>query len=408
MQLIIFTSRKDIQNVIGGSGIRIKGYTSYLKEFGVSYKFVAPVRPAYVDSKDYVSFNLSSIVQLFVKVHNILSQVTVTRFMSSIIKHFVLKNPGIKKLAEISKGSYILSHQNGTIPLFLKLANGQRFIYDVHGILSLQKEYLDDFRLKRKLFFWLSVIEEGYTYKYADVINATSERMVDFISSNFKTKAQFAIAPDGSLKDNFNEQLDLGKIKSLENQLGIRQDDKVLFFAGRFKKFGGVHRLVDAFCELAEQMEKLKLLLIGTGQMEDYITQKIKAYKLEDRFIHIKEIAYSLVRYYQQLATLIICPDIENKYNELIPHVKIFDGIASQKPVIATRFKVLEELFGPERGFIRYSESSSVVDLKEAIAESISETSWFRAADNELLARFTYRKHTKRLVEQYRALKVLS
>ena len=408
MQLIIFTVRKDIQGITGGSSIRIKGYTRYLKELGVSYKFVAPVRPDYVDSEDYVSFSLSTTAQLFIKIHNILRQVTVLRFLSSIMKHFILKNPDIKKLAEVSKDTYILSHQNGSIALFLKLTNGQKFIYDVHGIPSLHKGILQGRSLRNKLFFYLALAEEKYFYEYTDVINTTSEDMANFINSNFKTAARFAIAPDGLLKDDFNEQLDMGKVKLLENQLGIKQGDKVLFFAGNFKKSGGVHRLVEAFCELAGQMNNLKLLLVGKGQMRNYIIKRIKAHKLEERFIHIEQIVHSLLPYYQQLATLIICPDIENKYNELVPHIKFFDSIASGKPVIATKFKILEELITPNAGLVRYSKSSSVNDLKQTIADSIFQADWFHKADNGLLSTFTYKKLSKKLVEQYRALGVLS
>lgn len=404
MRLIIFNVRKDVHKQVSGSSIRIKGYTCYLKEFGVSYKFVAPARPDYVDPNDFVEFKYSRLLLLFIRIHNILNQITATKPISLILKFFLHKNSGLKKLAELSKGMFTLAHQNGSIPLFLKLTKNRKFIFDVHGILSLQKEYLEDNSLTNRLAFYISLAEEKYIYKYADVINATSKRMLDFIKDNFTTSAKFAIAPDGLLRDSFDDPLDQNKVTLLAQQLGINQNDKVLFFAGSFKKFGGVHHLADAFCELASQINNLKLFLIGTGQMENYIVKQIKKHKLQERFIHIKQVNYSDLWYYQQLATLIICPDIENPYNELIPHVKIFDALASGKPVIATRFDILEDLFPPSTGLIRYSKSSNVADLKQTIADSINDLSWFRKADQELLSELTYKNLCKKLVEQYAQL----
>jgi glycosyltransferase involved in cell wall biosynthesis len=404
MQLIIFNVRKDVHKQVSGSSIRIKGYTCYLKQLDVSYKFVAPSRPDYVDPQDFESFSCGLLLLLFVRVHNILNQIAVTKFTSLILKYFILKNSNIKKLAALSENTFILAHQNGSIPLFLKLAKGRKFIYDIHGILSLQREYLEDTSLRGKLAFYLSVTEEKYIYKYADIINATSERMIDFIKANFVTAAKFAVAPDGLLRDNLDEPVDLRRVELLTSQLGIHQNDKIIFFAGKFKKFGGVHVLIDAFCELAECIDNLKLLLIGSGQMEDYILKQIKTHKLEDRFVHIKQVNYSDLLYYQQLATLIICPDIENPYNELIPHVKVFDSVASGKPVVAAKFKVLEELFPPDACIIKYSNSSSVNDLKQTIIDSLNDLSWFRKADKKLLSEFTYRKLCKKLVQQYAQL----
>ena len=401
MRLIVFTFRNDIRQYNGGSTIRIKGYTQYLKEFGVSYKFVAPARPHYVHPDDFVEFRYSRLNLLMIKIHNILSQKKATKLISLILKYIILQISGIKKLEILSENTFILSHQNGSIPLFLKLIKGRKFIYDVHGIFSIQKEYLEDASAADKLIFYLSLAEEKYIYQYADIINITSRRMMRFIKERFNTSAGFALAPEGILEENINRNTEKERVAELALKFGIDPEDKVLFFAGNFKKFGGVHRLVDSFVSLAGHISNLKLFLIGSGQMEDYVVERIKRNHLEDQFIHIKLINHSDLWFYQQLATLIVCPDIENPYNELILHIKIFDSIASGKPVVATRFDVLEEVFPPDADFIRYAKSSNLNDLNQTIADSIKDLSWFRKADSKWLSELTYRRLCKNLVDQY-------
>jgi glycosyltransferase involved in cell wall biosynthesis len=402
MPLTILTTRPDVGEPVGGSSIRIAGYTRPLRELGVAYKFVSSVRPEYVSPADHVPFSPARGLVPLIGVHNILFHKRFFRPLVTLLRAFLLRDRQIRELIQTAKGTLLLAHQHGSVALFLKLTGQQRFIYDVHGILSLQSEYLERASVKDRFAFWVCRIEEKYVYKWADVVNAASKSMVEYLRSAFETSARFIIAPDGVLCEDVDRRLDQETVTAIRRELGLEASDRVLFFAGNFKKFGGVHHLVDAFCELAHQFEDLKLLLVGQGQMAGYVHRRIETSGLQERFVHIKQVPYSRLPYYCELATLIVCPDDEeNTYNCLTPHIKVFDAIASGKPVVVTQTDVLEEIIPRDSRLVRYT---STRGMKDTIADCLKDLTWFKSAEPTLLQKLSYKTHAARWVDAYSAL----
>ena len=403
--LTILAARGDIKEPVSGSSIRVAGYTKCFDDLGVSYTFVSPVKPAYVAAADYFPFSVRGVLAFCIRIHNILFQTRLLRLFSYLLRLGILRSAEVNRLIIAAKGTLLVSHQNGSIPLFLKLTRQQRFIYDVHGILSLQKEYLEDSSLKGRLLFWICLLEEKGVYRWADVVNATSEPMVRYLQSAFETHAQFVVAPDGLLREDLDAELDRDRIDAVKRELGFLESDRVLFFAGSFKKFGGVHVLVDAFCELAQEFRDIKLLLIGQGQMEQYVTKRIRSCGLEDRCVRKKQVLHSMLPYYQHFATLIICPDItESLYNQITPHIKVFDSIASGKPVVVTESEALRAVIPSDWRVVKYT---STEDLKNAIADALADLAWFRRPSRSILQRLTYANHARGVVGEYRRLGLL-
>lgn len=399
-------TRTDIERPVGGSSIRIAGYTKALNDAQVTYRFVSPVRPTYVCAADHVAFSIRGIVAVCISIHNVFFHTRLLRGIAYLLRFAILRNGEMRKLVRVVDGTVLLSHQNGSIPLFLKLAQRQGFIYDVHGVLALQREYTEGACLKHKLLFWLHAIEEKYICRAADIINATSESMAKYLQMTFDTHARFVIAPDGLLQEAMSVDLSQERVAAIRQDLGLHQLGRVLFFAGNFKKTGGVHLLTDAFCEIADQFPDLQLLIIGKGQMETYVRNRIVECGLQRRFFHKTQVPHALLPHYQELASLIVCPDLdENLYNGMTPHIKVFDSVASGKPVIATHCQPLEEMIPPAWRAVKYCSSAR---LKDAMIEALSDTGWFRPIDASHLRKLSYHTHAARLLAEYRAMHILT
>ena len=164
---------------------------------------------------------------------------------------------------------------------------------------------------------------------------------------------------------------------------------------------------MEAFCGLAQAIDGLKLFLVGTGQMEELIFRKIKNYRLNDRFIHIRSIDYDELHRYQQLSTLIVCSDIDDTNNRLTPHIKVFDSILSGKPVVASRFEIVEQVFPEDQGFIKYFEPSDVNDMKKAILYALGHLRDFEKPSEHILQELGYESLTKELLNQYRQRRII-
>ena len=77
--------------------------------------------------------------------------------------------------------------------------------------------------------------------------------------------------------------IDLDRFRPVENQAlrdrsGWGQSDKIILFLGRLEKEKNLPFLLDAFCELKEHLDGVKLVLAGTGREE--VSLKLKANKM--------------------------------------------------------------------------------------------------------------------------------
>ncbi len=402
--LVIFTTRGDIETPCGGSSIRIAGYTSHLEEFGVPYIFVAPVRPPYVSEQRFEPFLPDK--WLYRKIYAFLSTGKL-RTLRKPLQASIDRHPLIARLLRLTENRLLWAHQTGLIPMYLAVAHGRRYIYDVHGILRLQGEYFHHTSLMRKAGLLANVWLEKKFFHYASYVNAASLQMKQYIEAAFTVPADSIIVTPEGLLENHPGHRDPSTQSSLRAHFGIQQNDRVIFFAGDFKKIGGVHLLTEVFCRLALSMENLKLFLVGSGQMEQKVLKTIRKHRLSSRVIHLPRADYRELPALQQLSDLIVCPDLYNRYNEMVAHIKVFDSLAAQKPVLASRFPVLLDEFPELKECIRYFEASNSDDLERAIRDTLERPEKVRPLTVDELRVLTYRQRVKGVINEYRRRKII-
>ncbi len=396
---VIFTTREDIETPRGGSSIRIAGYTTYLEELGVNYSFLAPIRPVYVPVRRFEAIKRDK--QLCRFIYAFLSTRRL-RFVQRALQKIIDRHPLIENVLRITEKRLVWAHQTGLIPLYLAIAHGRRYIYDVHGILKIQKEYFDHVSIVKKARLVLNVWLEKKYFCHASYVNAASIQMKQFIADTFKIAPEsIIVTPEGLLQNHFSLPAP-DELSAIRARHGLRTTDRVIFFAGNFKKFGGVHLLADVFCRIAPTTDNLKLFLVGSGQMEKNVLDLIRRHNLQSRLIHLPRVDYHDLPALQQLSTIIVCPDLYNRYNEMVAHIKVFDSLAAQKPVLASRFPVLLEEFPESKGCILYFEPSNPSDLERAIRQALEHPETIRPLKEDELKFLTYRQRVKGVMNEYR------
>jgi glycosyltransferase involved in cell wall biosynthesis len=401
---VIFTTREDIETPCGGSSIRVAGYTSYLEDLGVDYSFVAPVRPAYVPEDRFLAIERDKALYRLIYAYLAFSGLF---FAGKRLQKIIDRHPLIQSMLRLTKNRIVWVHQTGLIPLYLAIAHNRRYIYDVHGILKIQREYFDHATLQQKTGLILNVWLEKKFFRHATFVNAASLKMKQFIADAFKIEGDsIIITPEGLLENNFTPPSPV-ELSALQANHRLTATDRVIFFAGDFKKIGGVHLLTDVFCKVAPSMDNLKLFLVGSGQMEGYVLDTIRRHNLESRLIHLRRVDYARLPQLQQLSTIIVCPDLYNRYNEMVAHIKVFDSLGAQKPVLASRFPVLLEEFPESKGCILYFEPSDPGDLERAIRQGLEQPHAIRPLSNEELRLLTYRQRVKGVINEYRRREII-
>ena len=93
--------------------------------------------------------------------------------------------------------------------------------------------------------------------------------------------------------------LDLSLLKSdyenydpieLKRKYGYKDDDKVLLFIGRLIEEKQPLRMIEIFSEVYQHSASYRLLMIGSGELKDQVTDLIKGKGLQDKVQHIDKV----------------------------------------------------------------------------------------------------------------------
>lgn len=106
---------------------------------------------------------------------------------------------------------------------------------------------------------------------------------------------------NGIDESKFVPEKDSAKLWALKKELGIRKEDKVIGYFGRLVKDKGVEDLYVTFQLLKQDNPRLKLLLIGSLEIEDSISQSVLEGIKTDPQIILLPHQKKLLLYYQVL-----------------------------------------------------------------------------------------------------------
>lgn len=403
MRFLIINPFKNNFEPNGGTEIRIKGYTGSIISAGYNFYFMSPVKPEYIPEHNYVNFSLPRYFNKVILIHNYLYRIPILSILSNLLNYRIRKNRNLRILVNLSVDSINVVHKEQNVLLYLLLRNNSNFIYDIHGILNLQKEYSEQLSFIKKYWFKLNLQNEKRLYKILKYANVLNQETLSFLRSEFSYSGSGFIAPDGLLVNPEMYSPDSVSVKMIKEKFQINNPQKIILFIGAFKKFGGVQFLTDAFVKLAKQDPDLILFLIGTGQMEQSVFNTIHKNNLDLQLIHLKEINYSQIINYQEIADVIVIPDIAGAYNELTPHIKLYDALVSGKNLVVPDFKVNRDIVSSlaQKEFTYFFKPSSQESLQETLLFALAQTQRKRVLP-ELPESITYNNKGLELLKQYK------
>ena len=348
----VFFSMNDFVNE-GGGTIRMQGILNELAKSGQEVIFIS-------NAEKYNGFHPAikhvSIDHKFSRNDKRRFQFLLGTFSAGLVRFFFSGFFG--RLKEVMKSFkeeeniYFFEYLDNSIGYWLKrgsVING--YINDLHGVATLEFKFQADqsrefFKaLKFRIKYFVSNLLDKKVCRNANGLIFASREMERYFIEEYPEVAQ---------KKNFilpyylstNEGLDIvdEKLKKeLEAKFQITENEKIILFAGAFKKTGGVPDLIKAFQKI-QTHHNSRLFLIGDGPTFGESKQLVKEFELEDKVVFLGRTKYHELRTYQELANIIVCPDKQNVYSELIIHVKYLDALASGKLVINGSFKSVTEV----------------------------------------------------------------
>lgn len=394
MNLTIF-SFKNLM-ILGGSTIRTLGYSYFLKDSQINVDFFNPYDiPKSLKKK--VNFNKFK-TSFFLE--KILSYYCLAPKLLFFIKYIIWLNPILKEINSINNP--IIFHQNFKLGLFSTLVKNKICIYDIHGIIDLQREYLENSNLRKKCRFFFDLIREKNYFKYSKYFIVSSKLMKKYLIKRYNIVSKNIFIGEEGFLDFYRYEFDNELEKEIRNKFNLLDRKKIIFFAGDFKKFGGVYDLVEAFYIVHKKEPNTKLFLIGSGQEEKRIGKFINDKHLKNEIIITKISTGRSFFTYQKIADIIICPDNQNYFNEIVPHVKLFDSLASGKPLVISDLKCLSKILDDFSG-IELFKPGNISELAEKILKILTfYNKYFKEAafNKNKINAYKYKIKTKSLIQQ--------
>jgi glycosyltransferase involved in cell wall biosynthesis len=304
-----------------------------------------------------VEKNIISKRTIFEHVHKVIDDGDITVIRPSILRIPILDYISlvwthtweIKKQIEEFKPDIIIGFGilNANIAVNLAKKNNIPFIYYI----------IDELHrlVPQKYFQILAKFIESKNMEESDKVISINEALRDYT---------IMMGADTSKTSVIRAGVDLERFSSadgtaIRERYGICKDNINLFFMGLFYGFSG---LKEVAMELTKQENrKIKLILVGKGDLWDELQDIRNKYKLEERMTIVGWCPYEEVPNHIAASDICILPAYKNDIMMNIVPIKMYEYMAAGKPVIATKLPGLMTEFGDGHGVIYVDESKDIL-----------------------------------------------
>jgi len=177
----------------------------------------------------------------------------------------------------------------------------------------------------------------------------------DEMKSICESKDKVIYIPNGVDTELFNpDKKDTG----IKKKFSI--DGQFILFVGRLTEKKGVHFLLEAMPEVVKKFPKVKLVIIGTGELESSLGEEIKRLNLKNNVILTGAIQNKLLPSFYATSDIFVAPSITTSQGDREGFPTVFgEAMASSTPIITTNIDGIKEI-------IEIGKNGYVVDQKSS------------------------------------------
>ena len=156
-------------------------------------------------------------------------------------------------------------------------------------------------RLKLPLVFTYHTVYEEYVH-YSPVARGLAKRLMRMISRRYCNDCDTVIVPTQAIRDLLDRYgvqtevvvnptgIDLSRYERLDRgflrqKLGIPADHRILLFVGRLGKEKNVHFLIRAFSRIAQEDDRVTLVMVGGGPERVDLEQLARSLGMEQKVV---------------------------------------------------------------------------------------------------------------------------
>jgi len=242
--------------------------------------------------------------------------------------------------------------------------------------------------------------------KAADLIVTVSYAMKDELEKLGFPKDKIQVCYNGVDPEKYNPKtINAGAIKKIRDFYGIKDGELMILFIGRLVGVKGVDRLIMAMSHVLQKIPNAKLVIVGLGDLQDYLTNLVRTMRLQDfvkfRFEFIPEEERIL---HYAACDLAVFPSLYEPFG-----IVVLEAMSMERPVVvgAAGISGMREIVIPhgeeQCGF--HVDPSNPTDIAWGITsalENAERRKWFgKNGRKRVLNEFTWDRIAEKTVETY-------
>jgi glycosyltransferase involved in cell wall biosynthesis len=242
--------------------------------------------------------------------------------------------------------------------------------------------------------------------KAADLVVTVSYAMKEELVTLGFPKDKIQVAYNGVDAQKYNpEEVTAEQILKIRSLYGIKDDELMILFIGRLVGVKGVDKLIMALPHILQKIPKAKLVILGLGDLQDYLTNLVNHMRLNDyvkfRFEFIPEEERIL---HYAACDVAVFPSLYEPFG-----IVVLEAMSMERPVVvgAAGVSGMREIVIPsgEEQCGYHIDPSSPADIAWGIISTLENNErrkWLgKNGRRRVLSEFTWDKITERTLELY-------
>jgi glycosyltransferase involved in cell wall biosynthesis len=199
---------------------------------------------------------------------------------------------------------------------------------------------------------------------------------------------------------------------AVRRELGVEAGTRIVGYAGAFYSWHGLEELVEAARQLGDL--DVRFLLVGEGERFASVRRLVARAGLQARFVFTGRVPYERVPEYIAACDVSAAPynpARHKKYGHtghfIYDPLKLFEAMASGKPVVTLRASNIEAMFenGRELVMVPPGDASSLASALRALLTDPAQRARIGAAARQIIEqRYSWAAHTNQLRELFREM----
>lgn len=213
------------------------------------------------------------------------------------------------------------------------------------------------------------ILNQRIVYNNSDKIVAVTKGIKDKIKKDYNiSENKLIVIENGVDTLKFTKKSKL----SCTKKIGLSEEFRYVCFVGEFSPWHGIDILLESFPLVLNELKNVKLLLVGSGVMREKLIEIAKMRGIQSNVIFTGSVRHDSVPDYINSSDICVAPFIkERNENTGISPLKIYEYLACEKAVIASRIKNLEFLEENNLGILTEPDNSKM--LAEAIVRLLKD-----------------------------------